>query len=640
MDNLIISFMIIGVLGVGAQWFAWRLNLPAIVLMSLAGLLVGPMTGLIQPEQDFGEFYRPIIAVAVAVILFEGGLSLRFDEIKGSVSTGVMRLVFPGVPVAWALGAIACHYIAGLSWQVSVLFAGILVVTGPTVIMPLLRQARLSQRPSAVLKWEGIINDPIGALLAVIVYEYVTLQETGHSTGEVAGSLILGTILSVGLGILMGYYTAVIFRRGWVPEYLKPPVLLAFVLVCFELPNLVQEEAGLLSVTAMGVTMANTKMPSINQLRHFKENIAVLFVSGVFVILTANLDVATIKAAANPQTLLFVAAMLFIVRPASVLLSTIGTDLKMSERALVAWIAPRGIVAVAVSSFFAAKLVEHGFPDAEQMIPLAFAMVFVTVVLHGFTMAPFGKMLGLASRAKPGVLIVGASNWSVALAKKISDLDIPVVVADDSWRALRRARQAGIETYYGEILSEVTEHHIDLNRYGYLLAVGANEAHNSLVCTDLAPEMGRAQIFQINSRGREENERRSMSFALQGQTLLKSATGLDELIKRQYSGWTFQTTKLTQAYPPDTYLEDIGEGEIVLVLRRDGLQVATAYHDIKLEAGDTVVAYVPPDVARAKSGELKSKKPEPSDAVREIAARKEQVLKKMPQPTKPSKKTT
>ena len=636
MDNLIINFMIIGVLGVGAQWFAWRLNLPAIVLMSVAGLVVGPVLGVIHPEQDFGEFYRPMIAVAVAVILFEGGLSLKFDEIKGSVSAGVMRLVFPGVPIAWALGAATCHYIAGLSWPVSVLFAGILVVTGPTVITPLLRQARLSQRPSALLKWEGIINDPIGALLAVIVYEYVVSQETGHTAFEIAGSLVLGTLLSVGLGILLGYYTAVSFRRGWVPEYLKPAALLALVLVCFEIPNLVQEEAGLLAVTAMGVTMANTKMPSINQIRHFKENIAVLFISGIFVILTANLDMATIKAAFNWQTLSFVAVMLLVVRPLSVFISTIGTDLKFAERLLVAWIAPRGIVAVAVSSFFAVKLIEQGFVDAQAMIPLTFAMVFVTVVLHGFTMAPFGKWLGLASSAKPGFLIVGSSNWSVALATKISELDIPVIVADDSWRALRKARQAGLETYYGEILSEVTEHHIDLNQYGYLLAVGGNEAHNALVCTDLAPEMGRAKIFQISSRGHEENERKAMSFALQGQTFLKSASGLDELIKKQYNGWVFQTTKLTAEYPPEKYLQDIDGGEVVLLMRKDLVMVATAYRELKLEPGDTVMAYVSPEVANAKAYARQDKATPESEAVREITERKEQALKNMPKPTNPT----
>lgn len=606
MDNLIITIALIGALGIGAQWFAWRLNLPAIVLMALAGLLVGPGLGWVNPTEDFGEFYRPVITLAVAIILFEGGLSLNFSEIKGRLSGGIVRLVFPGVPLAWAFGAMAAHYIAGLSWSLAVLFAGIMVVTGPTVIMPLLRQAKLSQRPSALLKWEGIINDPIGALLAVIVYEYITYKDHGLTSFEVGGSLLIGSCLSILAGVFLGWMMASSFRRGWVPEYLKSPTLLISVLICFVFANLVQEEGGLLAVTAMGVTMANAKMPSINDLRHFKENIAILFVSGVFIILTANLDMATIQAALTWQTAGFVGAMLFVVRPASIFLATMGTDLKVSERLLVGWIAPRGVVAVAVTSFFAALLVDKGLADAQKMVPLAFAMVFVTVVLHGFSMAPLGKILGLASREKPGFLIIGSSAWSVALAMKLKEMKLPVTVADDSWRALRPARQGGVETYYGEILSEVTEHHLDLNQFGFLLAVGGNEAHNSLVCTDLAPEMDRAKIFQISAAGREGSERRSVSFALKGRTLFASRIGLDELIRRHYANWQFQATRLTEEYLPERYREDLGEGEMLLLLRKEQVLVANVDHPLYPEVGDTVLAYMPPAIGLASAGaELK-----------------------------------
>ena len=632
-NHLILSFALIGIIGVGAQWFAWRLNLPAIVLMSLAGLLVGPVLGWIHPEEAFGEFYRPIIAVAVAIILFEGGLSLKFEEIKGTVGSAVLRLVLVGVPIAWLLGALAAYYLAGLSVTVSVLFAGIMVVTGPTVIMPLLRQARLSQKPGALLKWEGIINDPIGAVLAVGVYEWVTLRNYGITGFEAVGSVALGTILAVVWGIVLGRMIVIAFIRGWVPEYLKPPVLLTLVLVGFETANLLQEEAGLLAVTAMGVTIANSKLPSINQIRHFKENSAVLFVSGVFVILTANLSWETISAALNWSTLAFVVAMIFIVRPATILLSLLGTDLKMRERLLVAWIAPRGIVAVAVSGFFAGILVELGFEDAGRIIPLAFAMVFATVVLHGFSITPLAKLLGLASSAKPGFLVVGSSAWSVALAKKLMELEIPVVVADDSWRALRPARQAGVPTYYGEILSEVTEHHLDLNQFGFLLAVGGNEAHNSLVCTDLAPEMGRATIFQISTRAKEENERRSVSYALQGRTLLASRTGLDELLRRQYAGWLFHVTQLSEEYKPDQYAKDIGEGEPVMIIRKDVIHIASGDKPLRPEIGDTVMAYVPPEAMQIR-GEMPpgETRDDADDLTGEIRQRKEEALSHLPEP--------
>ncbi len=602
MDNLVLAFAIIGILGVGAQWFAWRFNFPAIVLMAIAGVLAGPVFGVFTPdgalpgtppmEALFGEFYRPIIAVAVAVILFEGGLSLNFAELRG-LTKGVQRLVFPGVPIAWGLGTVAAYLIGGLSWQVALLFGGIMVVTGPTVIIPLLRQSKLNARPATLLKWEGIVNDPIGALLAVVVYEFLVFGNGHASPGEIVSSIVLASLLAGGLGFAIGRFVSASFRRGWVPEYLKPPVLLALVLLCFETANMLQHEAGLLAVTAMGVTIANSRIASINELRLFKENITVVLVSGVFIILTANLTMESIRAL-DWSVFWLLVAMLFIVRPLSVFLSTIGAGLPFKERLLVGWIAPRGIVAVAVASFFGAALLEEGYPDAGMLIPLAFAMVFVTVVMHGFSIGPLAKALGLASRERPGVLIVGASPWSAGLAAKLQELEIPVMVADASYRRLQPARLANVPTYYGEILSEVTEHHLDLNRFGYLLAVSSNEAHNALISTDLAPELGRAAIFQVNARGKGEEDRRALSYTLQGKTFLHSGIGLDDLVRRHYSGWQYQRTKLSEEYTPDRYQQDIDpEAEIILAIRKSALVFASREAPLKLEIGDVVLAYIP-----------------------------------------------
>ena len=624
-DNIVLTVALIGVLGVGAQWVGWRFNLPAIVIMSLAGILVGPVLGILSPQETFGEFYQPIIAVAVAVILFEGGLQLRFDEIK-DLGQGVRRLVFPGVPIAWTLGAAAAHFIGGLSWPVAILFGGIMVVTGPTVIIPLLRQAKLSTRPAALLKWEGIVNDPIGALAAVLTYKffYAGSESVDMTGGQVFGMVVIASVIAIGIGMAFGYGLARGFRNGWVPEYLKPPVLLGAVLVCFELANLFLSEAGLLSVTVMGITMANSRMPSINQIRHFKENIAVLLVSGVFVLLTANLSwdvIRTLEWRAGA----FVLAMLFVVRPASVLLSTIGTDLKLSERLLVSWIAPRGIVAVAVAGLFATEMAHVGYAEAEAMVPLAFAMVFATVLLHGFTIAPLAKRLGLASTKPPGVLIVGSSPWSVALGEKLKELDVPVLIADSSYRSLKPARQAGLETYYGEILSEVTEHHIELVRFGTLLALSGNEAHNALVCTDLAPEMDRARTYQLSMSGAEEG-RRNLSYHLQGKTFLSDGTHLEGLLKKHYAGWTFQYTKLSEEYPPAAYKASLPEGAmIVLVRRRDQLIFQSAETRIELQPNDRVLTYLPPGGVEERKARIEAE----GEGAKEIEERKQAALERV-----------
>lgn len=625
MDNLVLAIAIIGLLGVGAQWLAWRLALPAIVVMATAGLLAGPVFRILWPdgyvdggpapmELLFGEFYRPMIAIAVAVILFEGGLQLNFSEIRG-LTRGVRSLVAPGVFIAWGLGAAAAILVGGLSPSVALLFAGVMVVTGPTVIIPLLRQSKLNQRPAALLKWEGIVNDPIGALLAVLVYEVATFAPAaggGHEPSDVFAAILIATALSALFGFALGRGAAYVFRMGWAPEYLKPPMLLALVLFCFEFANLLQEEAGLVSVTAMGVTLANSRIASINELRHFKESIATLLVSGVFIVLTANLTWGTLGAL-GPKDFALIAAMLFIVRPATVFISTIGAGLSWQERLLVGWIAPRGIVAVAVSSFFGAALVQYysGAADlaatvserqsfeilaasSERLIPLAFAMVFATVLLHGFTIGPLAKALGLASRERPGVLIVGATPWSAALAAKMKEMEIPVMVADASWRRLQPARLASVETYYGEILSEVTDHHLDFNRFGTLLAVSGNESHNALVCTDLAPELGRAAIYQLSAGGKEGDDRRSVSYTLRGRTLFASAPTLDELLRRHYAGWFYQKTRLTEEYPPESYLKDLGkEYEIIFIIRKGAIIFASKENPPKPEIGDTVLTYLP-----------------------------------------------
>lgn len=602
MEHLVLVVVIIGVLGVGAQWLAWRLNLPAIVLMSIAGLLAGPVFGILRPMHEiaglspmdalFGDLYQPMIAIAVAVILFEGGLSLNFSEIRG-LSKGVLRLIFPGVPLAWAFGAVAAYYVGELSWPTALLFAGVMVVTGPTVIIPLLRQSKLNVRPAALLKWEGIVNDPIGALLAVLVFKVITLDYGEYSTGEVLGGLAIAAALTTALGFSLGKAAATVFRRGWAPEYLKPPILLTLVLVCFQIANLLQDEAGLLAVTVMGVTIANSRISSINELRLFKENIAVLLVSGVFVMLTANLTPEILSVIDLPMIAL-IAVLLFIVRPMTVMVATIGAGLPWQERVLAGWIAPRGIVAVAVLSLFGTGLVEAGYADGERLVALAFGMVFATVILHGFTIAPLAKALNLASRDRPGVLIVGGSPWSASLGAMLVEMQIPVKIADASWRRLRPARLADVPTYYGEILSEVTEHHLDLNRFGYLLAVGGNEAHNALVCTDLAPELGRASIFQVNARGKDDEDRRALSFTLQGRTFLHSAVGLDELISRYHRGWVFQQKQVSEDYLPEAYLKDLGaEGEIIFFIRKSVLLFASREAPIKPEIGDIALSYVP-----------------------------------------------
>ncbi len=614
MEDIVVIITLIGVLGIGAQWLAWRFNLPAIVLMAVAGILAGPVTGLLQPEQDFGELLRPMIAVAVAVILFEGGLTLNFHELRDA-SRGVRRLVFPGVFVGWALGTWAAHYIAGLSLPVAILFAGILVVTGPTVIIPLLRQAKLASRPRAILKWEGIINDPIGALFAVLVFEYLHYADQG---GTVAGTvfwIVIASSLAAGIGVGLGLGLAQLFRRGMIPEFLKAPFILCAVLICYAAADQIEHETGLVAVTALGITLGNARLASITEMRRFKEYVTVLFVSGVFVILTATLTPDVLTAVDWPL-IGFVLAILFLVRPATVWISTIGAGLTWQERVLLGWIAPRGVVAVAVSGFFGAELVHLGYAEGAQLIPLSFAVVFATVLAHGFSIKWLAERLDLTSKEDPGVLIVGASAWSTAFAQSLKDMGVTVAIADTSWRRLKPARLAAIPTYHEEILSEATEHEIDMNKYGHMVAVTGNEAYNSLVCTEFGPELGRTNVLQLGRA--EEDDPRGVSFTLRGRPLFKKAVALEELLRRHYAGWTFQKTTLSEQYTFDDWADGRPEDtEIILVQKKSGA-LAFSANKARAEAGDTILAYAPPaekeTVTEAKDSAAADTRPTPPPA--------------------------
>lgn len=582
-SDVIFACALIGALGLGAQWLAWRLQAPAIVLMSLAGLTVGPLWSLIfgapllSPQATFGDVFRPIVSLAVAVILFEGGLVLKFENLR-EAGAAVRRMIFIGGPMAWVMGTIAAYYAAGLDWASAVVFAGVMVVTGPTVIMPLMRQSKLGGRPAQFLKWEGIVNDPIGALFAVASFEIIRVASQGESIIGAGIWIIAAAALGTMLGVAFGWGMSKAFREGWTPEYLKAPLILASIVLCYALAELIEKEIGLVAVTAYGMTLANSKLAGLTELQKFKEDIAVLLVSGVFVMLTADLTPAIIGQAINWNTLAFLLCMLFIVRPLSVWISTYGT-LNRKEAILLGWIAPRGIVAVAVSGLFGSLLVDLSregrffFEGADQITPLAFAMVFTTVVLHGFTIGPLSRGLGLARKEKPGVLMVGANAWSVQFATALEKSGIDVIVADSNYRRLKSSRDAGLEIFMGEVLSEDAEIKLDHARFSTVIALSTNDSYNALVCSHFAPEVGRHMVYQLSISDDEDNDERVVSSNARGRTLIRRGRTYDSLIRDQYRGWEFARTTLTDRYSLDQFRKDRPNADIVAELRPDGTLV-------------------------------------------------------------------
>ncbi|SET77332.1 cation:proton antiporter [Oceanicella actignis] len=593
MTDTTTAIALIGALGIGAQWLAWRFQLPAIVLMLLAGILAGPATGLVSPRAQFGPVIDAAVGAAVALILFEGGLTLNFNELR-TARPAVRRLAALGAPLGWLTATLAAHWVAGLSWEVAAVFGGVLVVTGPTVVTPLLRQARLDPRPASILRWEAIVNDPLGALAAVLAFEIVAALAAagGHAVPMALAHLALGVAIAGAAGWAAGKALAAAFRRGAAPEFLKAPAMIAAVLAVYAACDSLLHESGLLAVTVMGVVMGNARLPSLGELLRFKEAVTVLLVSGVFIVLAAGLD-APMIAALDWRAALFVLAVMFVARPAAVLASLIGTNLPWRERAMIAWIGPRGIVAVAISGFFGARLAELGVPDAHMLAPLAFALSAATVVAHGFSIGPAARLLGLTSTEPPGALIVGGSPWSAALAETLLKAGAPVLVADRNWSHLRHARVLGVPTYYGEILSEQAEHSLNLSRYGWLLATTDNDDYNALVCTDFAPEFGRRNVFQVGRSDEDEGER-GLPVTLGGRPL--GAGGDHAAYAERFArGWRFRRTALTEDYGFEDWRRDQPEAELIAVQGRSGALAFSGPDDpITPRPGAAIIFFGPP----------------------------------------------
>jgi NhaP-type Na+/H+ or K+/H+ antiporter len=593
-------FGLVGVIGVGAQWIAWRLRMPAIVLMLLAGFVVGPVTGVLNPSVAFGDLLQPMIALAVAVILFEGGLTLDFKGLRDA-QKGVLRLVLIGAPLGWLLSALAVYYGAGLSWEVAAVFGGILIVTGPTVIAPLLRQARLKHRPAALLQWEAIVNDPFGALAAVLAYEVISALNTAETLGEAAWHLVLGIVVAVVIGGFAGVGIVQAFRRALVPEFMKVPVLFVTVLAAFAVSDFVLHESGLLAVTFMGIIIANARLAAYDEIRRFKEHATVLLVSGVFVLLAANMTMETL-ALLDWRAVLFVVLVVLVARPLTVMISLAGSDVPLKERALIAWIGPRGVVLVAVAGLFGDQLAKLGIEGAELMPPLAFVLVAVTVVLHGFSLAPLARWIGLAESGPPGLLIAGASRWTVDLAKVLRDADIPVLMADANWWRLRAAREAGLPVFQGDILSEAAEHQVELMSYGLILAASDNDAYNTLICTDLGPEFGREAVFQLARV--KEGGRAALPASLGGRRLVCDAT-FEDFAKCHAQGWKFRITKLTEAYDFDDWRAARPDALLLGFISDSGALRFEAPKTDRATKGLRLIAMVAPDEPMDKASTAK-----------------------------------
>ena len=592
-QQILLAFGGIGIAALGCQWLAWRLKLPAILFLLLTGIVVGPVLGWLDPQELLGPLLMPLVSLAVALILFEGSLTLHVSEWR-EIGSVVHRLVTVGALSTWAVITLATHWLLGFDWLLALLFGTLTLVTGPTVIVPMLRVVRPKASIANILRWEGIVIDPIGALLAVVVYSFIISRAAGdglsHSLLTFGGVILCGSLF----GLIGGWVLGHILRRQWLPEYLHSLATLAAVLGIFIASNQIMHESGLLAVTLMGMWMANMKGVDVRHILHFKENLSVLLISGLFILLAARLDLNAMIAL-GPVVLVLLLIIQFIARPLNVLLSTFGSKLNWRERALLAWIAPRGIVAAAVSAIFAIRLDQAGHEGALLLVPLTFAVIIGTVVLQSATARPLARLLKVAEPAPSGFLIVGANGPARVVGKALQQLGSRVLLTDSNWENIRAARMENLPTYFGNPASQHAEAHLDLVGLGHLLALSPSGELNALAAMRFRHEFGHQRLYALASgQESQRTDKHRASHEHRGQALGDRPLTYSQLANALNQGAELYSTQLTENFTWEDYQALHGSRAALLFARDSGgwVYVVTPESDLKPGPGWTLLALI------------------------------------------------
>ena len=499
------------ILGILAQWVAWKFKIPAILPLILIGLLVGPIAAAYLSD-DGTKWIEPIwngekglfpgdnlyyfVSLAISIILFEGGLTLKRNEIK-NVGPVITKLITLGSAITFLGAGIVAHFVFGLGWDLSFLFSGLIIVTGPTVITPILRNIPLKKDVSTVLKWEGILIDPIGALVAVLVFEFISV---GGGGGFTKTALIeFGKILLFGttFGFTFAHGLAYLINKKLIPHYLLNVVSLSTVLLVFVESEVFAHESGLLAVVVMGMVLGNGKLKNIKELLYFKESLSILLISMLFILLAANINIEDLMLLYTWKTAVLFSIVVFIIRPLAVFASTRKSNLEFKEKLFISWVGPRGIVAAGIASLFGSKLLKEGVEGAEYITPLVFMIVLGTVLLNATTARLFAKMVGVFLKSSDAILIVGASDPVRLIARFLTDKGKRVILIDANKNFIEEALEDGLEALNVNVYDDDLTDNIELNDVGYLLAITASDAVNKHALSTFSELFGEHGSFKL-----------------------------------------------------------------------------------------------------------------------------------------------
>ncbi|WP_340106848.1 cation:proton antiporter [Rhodohalobacter sp. 8-1] len=606
-ESILIGITSVIFFGVGAQWVGWKFKLPAILLLLLSGLLAGPVLGLVKPDQLMGDLLTPFINVSVAIILFEGGLSLKFSELK-NVGGAIGNLVSIGALLTWVLTSLSAYVFFGFGWELAVLLGAILIVTGPTVIVPLLRQVRPSGQVGSILKWEGIVIDPIGAMIAVLVYEVILTSGFSEATSlafmSIFKTILFGSVLGLaGAGVLYA-----LLKKHLLPDFLQNPVSLMIVVLIFTISDIFQHESGLWATTLMGVVLANQKAARIHHIIEFKENIRLLLLSALFILLAARVELANLLGNLNLNMMAFLAVLIFAIRPAAVYLSTIFSPLSWKEKLFLCWMAPRGVVAASISSIFAISLVQNGYPEANQLISIVFITIIITVAIYGLTAPWIARKLGVAKPVPRGFLIIGAQDWAIDIAKELEKYDVKVTIADSNWNNISNAKSEGLETFYGDVLSEYALDRLNLDGIGKLLSVTPNDEVNALTVIRFSELFGRSLVYKLPpglEKKSVDSDDKEDGILQTGRTLFDEEANYDSLTQEYQEGKVIKSTQLTEKFTFQNFKETHGEDAIPLFLVTDNKSIRpfTTDNPPDPQPGNILISMVNPAVDAEKKPE-------------------------------------
>jgi NhaP-type Na+/H+ or K+/H+ antiporter len=582
-DNLF-QLVFIFVLGAAAQWLSWRLRIPAILTLLISGLLAGPVLGYIDPNALFGELLFPLVSLAVAVILYEGGLDLQLSELRNKKGT-IISLVSIGCLVNCLLVTALAYYLLGLNFHISLLVGGVLSVSGPTVVQPLLRFIRPKEPVHTILKWEGILIDPIGAVLAVLILEEILLDAHSQSYTAVfaglAGTLIVGSAI----GFVFGKFFIFIARRRTLPEELYNTCSLACLFAALHLANLCYKEAGLVSVTILGVVVGNSRHAAIRNIVSFKENLRVLLISALFIILAARVNLEHLQVGFGE--VFFLAGIIFIARPIAVFVSTAFQGLSFQERLFLSWMFPRGIVAAAVASLFAIELQRENIPGGDQVVTIVFLVILATVVLYGLTGSAVARWLGVSVEKPRHYLFVGINRFSISLAEVLQQHGVSFTLVDTNVEKVVGVRLFNFPSMQENLLTREGIEHVDVGLVDRAFVVTSNLEANSLLQKRLADILGHGRSY-LTIPQEMTTSRETLDPEADRQIFPSSKYSLNELIDLLQRGSLIQSFTVPESFSLTEFEEVYAPAEYLFLIREERLFPCLGSPD-GLQQGDVLI---------------------------------------------------